>query len=565
MYLIIKYKSFIKENVVEKEKILVPYKASNAFNTIVTMKMTGKISEMFKTYDRTGPYVELSLIDVETDDKVSYTPATKLVLQSNYNEYNLKHVDWTKDRFTIKIGRLVKKLFGDALSTKEIEDFVNLYKVMSKKDPLKGFDLVSGKDLNKYYSEKSYESQIGSLGSSCMKQDWKNDFMNFYSDNGVKLLILRGEGDTIKGRALVWELKDGKIFMDRAYTISDYYIETFKEYAKKQGWLYKQKQSSNTELLVVENGKNKILKMKYKLTNVPAINEALFPFADTFRFLNFKDKILYNYIEKDANNELSSTSGYLSSIDFEYVETYDGYIIPTECAVFSNLDEAYAEENDNKLLWLDYLEEYIISGYTKYKIVYNVEKGNYNNVYKLYFLEEDVNNVWLDSNKVLSKYMLKSNLKKPYNNLNNKYPYGEYKGEYYIQDLINMMNKKDKEYSKNEAYVQDMMSYSTSITKNFIKEPEKEIFEEPYDNDEDELDDVYVEFLTPYYDYIYNLPIVKNLSNITWKRLEDKRGFSFTIKNKEMQILSSEKDEIFLFDGFDMIPIKTVNELHIRI
>lgn len=240
-------------------------------------------------------------------DTISYLPLDKLkqmlgkdepVTRSDIRQSYFKLKDEIKNsplRQNLKVGRFIKKLFGEEFSAMEIELFVNKFKsAYEYKD--KHFELVSGKNLVKYYKSRYYEFGYGTLNSSCMRYGNCNEFVNFYGLNPdkVKMLILKStEGDKIKGRALVWFLDEpeGMIFMDRIYYISDYDKQSFITYADSLGWYHKlyngYSNASQTQIVLKENTITTKLAVQMKKLPYKA-----YPYADTLNYYNPDDSIL---------------------------------------------------------------------------------------------------------------------------------------------------------------------------------------------------------------------------------------------------------------------------------
>jgi len=147
--------------------------------------------------------------------------------------YNNKEYFNTKAKSETSFGKLLNKLYPNELKASgdegnDIESFVNEYK--SLRNPDKEFELVTGNDINYWYDEEHYaDPQQGALWSSCMRHDYTNSYMNFYSVNpdSISLLILKSADDDSKiiGRSIVWKidvlddetLEEPKYFMDRIY------------------------------------------------------------------------------------------------------------------------------------------------------------------------------------------------------------------------------------------------------------------------------------------------------------------------------------------------------------
>jgi hypothetical protein len=216
----------------------------------------------------------------------------------------------------LRVGRFVKylcQLLKLPYSDQQIEVFVNEYKAIwtIAKDGFHMFEIVNGKDIQKYYHESRYESQSGTLGSSCMKGDACRTFFDLYTYNTdvVSMVILKSKvkENSIVGRALLWKLTEPEItFMDRIYTIKDADIELFKKYAISKGWYYKNSQNhSPNEYIVDPEGGKQFITLK---TKVSPIYYETYPYLDTLRYYDDDEGILSNDSEY-GSDELISTTG----------------------------------------------------------------------------------------------------------------------------------------------------------------------------------------------------------------------------------------------------------------
>lgn len=231
---------------------------------------------------------------------------------------------WNTSRSPLKIGRLAKSILdvaGVPNTSKEIEDFVNLYKSTFDvvNDAFAKFSLVSGPEIAKWYNIEKYESGESTLGNSCMAEV-DSEFFDIYTNNPkvCSLLILFSNGGTIKdgkytasrikGRALVWNTDQGDTFMDRIYTNHDSDVALFKQYAENQGWWYKNRQSSDTEF-TASNGKTQ--KDPIYTIKLESADFNCYPYVDTMTYLNLDNSVISNSMgEIDAQYELNNTGGY---------------------------------------------------------------------------------------------------------------------------------------------------------------------------------------------------------------------------------------------------------------
>jgi hypothetical protein len=199
----------------------------------------------------------------------------------------------TSKRYSCKPGVFVKKMFKD-FSDKEIELFSNLYKSFVNKKEFE-FKVVSGEKIKEYYSGNLHQTNKGSLGASCMRYDGCQSFFALYTKNPevVSMLVMLSPENLVLGRALLWNLPEFKI-MDRIYTVDDErYTPQIKQWAEQNGYFYKTKQSWNSTLQF-SNGKiEKELQLSVKLTN---FDFRLYPYLDTFKWLDCGTGIIYNYL-----------------------------------------------------------------------------------------------------------------------------------------------------------------------------------------------------------------------------------------------------------------------------
>ena len=271
-----------------------------------------KISEMDVSDDDIEDYIsnstkiEYPLQLVETYDKDSFE-------KFNYNGYNKGYLEYPIYKFKdnnnrvffienrgvvknlkedinvskseMRIGRFIRGVlqkFKKEFTDSEIESFVNTYKSVLDFDKSKFdlFEIVKGKDIKNYYHEKNYLIQKGPLGSSCMKYERCQKYLDIYcvNTNVCSLLILKDINDKSKiiGRALIWETSIGK-FMDRIYYIKDSDINLFTKYAKDNNMHFKTSPNYNKEQ-----------KITIQLEN---FNFKYYPYMDTFKYLNLNGEL----------------------------------------------------------------------------------------------------------------------------------------------------------------------------------------------------------------------------------------------------------------------------------
>lgn len=240
---------------------------------------------------------------------------------------------WTTSRNNIKIGRFVRALLTSAkipVNDSELEQFTNLWKATYDfaADALKQFDIVKGKQISFWYDEDHYVSGGGSMNNSCMA-DVDPDYFNIYTQNPqVSLVILYGDSGTIedgkytakeiKGRAILWDCKidgvPGK-FMDRIYTTYDNDVELFKQFAEKNGWWYKKRQSMEPSEEVTDGSTTKKATIEVKLDDADWDS---YPYCDTICYINSDTGTACNVYWDDSDRLLRETGGgYEDSYDMD--------------------------------------------------------------------------------------------------------------------------------------------------------------------------------------------------------------------------------------------------------
>ncbi len=264
-------------------------------------------------------------------DTISYLPKSKMD----------KEIDvWNKNRVKIKIGRFIKKFFTEfslsefKINDSEIERFVNVFKSYFSEDG-KNLKIVEGEDIQKYYLEDNYYRDNGyingTLWNSCMRQRERNSFMKLYNSNpNIKMLVLFSDDNKVKARAILWESgvfdEDGKEWkvMDRVYSFFDHQVDIFKNWANENGYIYKWRQDAKSELYFLIDGKRTRLNLSIKLENS---DFETYPYLDTFKFYNVKEKRFSNNDCKFFDYILTSSRGYLPEDSDDDNDDNDLFII----------------------------------------------------------------------------------------------------------------------------------------------------------------------------------------------------------------------------------------------
>jgi hypothetical protein len=236
---------------------------------------------------------------------------------------------WTEQRATFKVGKFAKSIFkvlNINHTEQEIEVFTNRYKAAWDifNQAFAKFDVVRGDKIAFWYKSANYESQQGQLGNSCMKEKGP-DYFKIYTenpevcqmvilyDNNGKISDGKYVSDKIRGRAIVWTLSDGTIFVDRIYTNNDSDIELFKQFAQSKGWFYKTYQDSSGNLLLTD-GKTRKTDDIYTC-NLEKVDFGSYPYVDSMKYLSLNEKCLTNTAINSSERQLVSTSGDWYEVD----------------------------------------------------------------------------------------------------------------------------------------------------------------------------------------------------------------------------------------------------------
>ena len=214
------------------------------------------------------------------------------------------------------------------------------------------------------YLDSNYWQTCGSIGNSCMRRRENQRALNFYIKNNVKVAVIVTKENKVKARALLWEnvMRRDRVkpitYLDRVYyslggqqTLYDNFITKNKFY-----WY-----GQNSEQLYIPD------------INLKDIS--YLPYADTFRTLYFKDKVLATdefvppciehgsyrvrlsqagnngYVrELDPNAVREAITGeYISKKEAVKVKRYDGFVAKDNIVVIGT---AFYSKHDNNIFKL---------------------------------------------------------------------------------------------------------------------------------------------------------------------------------------------------------------------
>ena len=298
------------------------------------------------------------LLNIETEEK--YDKVDKELL----HHVPLSSPVYKQHRSEVGLGRFVNNVFGagtfPASSSRlytgskpnDVESFVRMYKAsFNQEEKFELMEVVHGNKIAYWYDCNHYANEEnGSMGGSCMA-DVNSSYFDIYCDNpgkvGLLILYKNKNRSKIKGRAIVWEnlqTPSGRTYMDRIYTNDSSDEEIFMEYAKKQGWLYRNQRGYSFTSYVIDplNNTNTIMTLTSQLG---AVEHDYYPYLDTMTYYNPNSGKISNK-ENGMTHILSSTIG-------EYDET--GYQDETE--VWSNYEHQNIYQSQAK--WCEFGQDWI--------------------------------------------------------------------------------------------------------------------------------------------------------------------------------------------------------------
>lgn len=366
----------------------------------------------------------------ESNDSISFIYSNKV--NELHREFDYKYVErvWKDKRSEMKIGKVIRLLFSDNFPINtpkdtiapnppiDIESFVNMFKAEREKNVnYDRFSIVKGEEIVYWYNYKNYTRFVNEetpLGKSCLRYEESAKFLEMYLKNSdkINMLILKDDQDKLRGRAIVWnlDLPEGRTYMDRIYTVNDFDVELFKDYAKRNGWFYKDRQTFGWNNCIIDSRDGskhtaKTLTLQVELTDKKM---RYYPYLDTLSVYNRKTGILNNrgeYLRTENYINLIDYQGsYIDEVDHrEYVfSNYYNEDILRDESVFCQIDDDWSYECDSVYVHnTDGLRALINSD----KIV----KSKINNKIK-FFLKEDCVfseylNTWIFRDSVREAYI----------------------------------------------------------------------------------------------------------------------------------------------------------------
>jgi hypothetical protein len=514
---IFEYNDFLFENLNE-----LTFKISDRLKLLLN-KIEHKIAKKLleKEYDEERSTV--TLIDYDDNDisKFTYSNSNKIydyikknrlsdyerddidyVINRNFKNYDSEYVNVNKT--TISIGKIINKIFPNEFKVSgdkgnDIESFVNEIKQKRNID-FNRFKIVEGNDIIYWYDDTNYDSRAfdgSSLGHSCMRYSGCYKYINFYAINPVKLVILMSdkEENKIIGRALLWDVIINndieRQFMDRIYTIYDYDVEIFKDFAKKNGWLYKKHQNMSESEKIVDSKTGEESYINFR-TNYNLNKNDYYPYMDTLKYFYMDNLYLSNddnYSKTESKiYKLESTSGGYEIVGEIFVEYYDRFY-SEEDLTWCDLGEEYRLDGDCH--FIDSKDVYATDTYCKYNCQFLEWEKKYelnDNIVYLKYYDVYVSIEYIENKENKLKF---SSVDEEYYKPNDC-KYSEYYETYIVDDDSVVV------YTDLNCTEQDIRIKQDDTYFEYINDKEEHIL---YDND---LEDNFIKI--KYKNYYYDIP-----------------------------------------------------------
>jgi hypothetical protein len=185
-----------------------------------------------------------------------------------------------KQRYHTSVGKLIRRIFKDKYSDRDITAFSEAYaSLVTVSNPLYDFKIIEGQEIKWGYHEDNYQAHTNSLGSSCMRYERCQDYLEIYTryPSKVKMGVLL-KGNKVAARSILWNLGD-KWAYDRIYSTK----------TETENLLKSALESANYIGIWQKSGQYSI---KIDLSGI-----SQFPYVDTLYCYHPDDQLLSNYGE----------------------------------------------------------------------------------------------------------------------------------------------------------------------------------------------------------------------------------------------------------------------------
>lgn len=288
--------SFFPEHV-DAGKKSIPASTMDAFNTFIYPALEEQIKSKVTEEVR-----HLSLRD--EDFEMSFLPSGKTP------EFGKSMEKWSKKgRQSGRPTRILKKLINNPNFTDKDYELFNTQLKALIDTPEYEVQVVDGEMIRRYYHQNSYFRQSGTLGNSCMKGPGCQKFFDMYVEQPeIKLIVILKE-EKVCARALVWDIPNKGVFLDKIYSMDDSLNGMIIRYARDHNWNIRANNSSGCqEFLYAEDEYQRSSKSNKVLSIKLARDYEYFPYMDTFLYLYPRNRKLANGRLKLQESVVGATS-----------------------------------------------------------------------------------------------------------------------------------------------------------------------------------------------------------------------------------------------------------------
>jgi hypothetical protein len=244
-----------------------------------------------------------------------------------------------KIRYMASCGKVITKLLGTQ-NGKELATFCELFQTYHPDFRFSvdfDIDFVSGGAIKYWYHEDRYYNESGSLGSSCMRYEQCQPWLDFYAKNDdlINLFIIKDkESGKLIGRSLIWNDK----YFDRVYANTTTIEKKMISYLSNLGY---------KDAYAIEDNEEITFNIEYGYGDFD-----YFPYCDSFRYLSM--------------SKISTSSTISHDIVLDDAEGNTG-----EDCIYCNISGERIYEGDNAI-YIDSLNAYVHEHYSVYSEFYEL-------------------------------------------------------------------------------------------------------------------------------------------------------------------------------------------------
>lgn len=254
-----------------------------------------------------------------------------------------------KVRYHSTVGKLIRKLFGQEFTDKEISDFTDAYREFTMIGvPGYTYAEVTGEKIRENYHHINYVSENGTLGRSCMRQTEKQGFFKIYEESDCCRLATLYFHKKVAARCLLWTNENGT-FRDRIYSVDESSNAILKNLTNKYPDLYNDNKLRTNLFSVCPELVRSLTKAPYmdSLCYYDFNQNGLTGISPSNNYWKFQDQ--HGNIYKNSNKDICPHCGARGERE---LETHDEEIGCTSCIVDTSRGNMFRDDND--LIYCEY-------------------------------------------------------------------------------------------------------------------------------------------------------------------------------------------------------------------